>query len=517
MSALHVACARRVLDVVDVQMCRPVRTVQKTWHVFAKPPPDLSLLLAAAAHAARAPANPGAGATFRMNPNTGALIPAADAAQPGGVPSPGSLLGTPSLLHASPPAAAPASGVRTTDRSPDGPSPLHPLRPPSPKYDERAGGFFTPAPLGARPPRRAAAGDGAAVHPPRAELRTSDDGTHRELRITIPAPGHPAPGANAAADADAMVSDDDDVPSPKYDETTCFFTRPRSNDRRRAPAQQPPTGPPTTAPPRSAQPHANAALTAPAAPAPLPPSISSPAMQGLQAPVAAPADSPALALLTPGAAFTHVRPHGSVSQLSAPRPHAEAQRTPLSQAGFRTSVPGQGHQLTILSIEVLASTRGKLMPDPRHDELLAVAVAVWYDHEDVRKHEYDTRIFLNTQHGHADRGPADGGGPEGGGGLFGGLSGSQVDVCAGERALLEAVIAAVVELDADVLVGFDVMRWSLGFLDARSRALEMQPPLIRRIGRCPRFPGAPPLTTRRSPCAVLPGQSTQKPSTDVTV
>lgn len=428
---------------------------------------------------------------MKMNPNTGALMLAPGAAQPGGAGSPGSLLGTPSLLHASPPPDGPPPGVRTSEPGAPDPSPLQPLRPPSPKYDERAGGFFTPAPLGPQPPRHAVAGSGAAAGAAHAELRTSDDGTHKELRITLPGPSDPSSGgrdggdaaARAAAPADADLSDDD-IPSPKYDETTCFFTRPRSTDRRRAvPTPQPPAPVAPTHPPVHAAP---AAPSTPQRSTSQPQPVGSPAMQGLQAAAATPANSPALALLTPGAAFTHVRPHGSISQLSVPRPDTEAQRTPLSQAGFRTSVPGQGHQLTILSVEVLATSRGKLTPDPRHDELLAVAFAVWYDHEDVRKHEYDTRTFLNAQHVQQAGGQAGAAA-----GLSGGLSGSQVDVCAGEQELLEAVIAAVVELDADVLVGFDVMRWSVGYLDARSRALDMQPPLIRRIGRCPGFPGAP--------------------------
>eukprot|EP00892_Ulva_mutabilis_P005116 jgi/Ulvmu1/2977/UM015_0017.1 len=464
-------------------------TVAKTtWHVFAKPPPATDLLLGSAARTAHEPAAAGGVATMKMNPNTGALMPAPGNARPTGGASPGSLLGTPSLLPGSAPATAPSTGAQPPR---DDSSPLQPFRPPSPKYDERTGGFFTPAPLVTRPPPRTAAATtpaatarAAAPSLPQAELRTSDDGVRTELRITIPAASGPDSGGQHGAGTPAPGDDepsDDDIPSPKYDETTCFFTRPRSTDQRR---RRPPctaTGGPV---PSSPQPRAQAAPAHPATPqrpgAPAAP-VGSPAVQGLQASAAASAaNSPALALLTPGNAFTHLRPHGSVSQLSMARPDAAAARVPLSQAGFRTSVPGQGHQLTILSIEVLAATRGKLTPDPRHDELLAVAFAVWYDHEDVKNHEYDTRVFINEgQMAAAHEVPL----------AAGGHGGGQVDVCADERALLEAVIVAVVALDADVVVGFDVMRWSLGFLDARSRILNMQPPLIRQIGRCPAFPG----------------------------
>lgn len=413
-------------------------------------------------------------------------------AQPAGNASPGSLLGTPSLLHASAPAAGRSSDAPQTVPPIEDRSPLQPFRPPSPKYDERAGGFFTPAPLGPQPLLRVAATVAApgAVNPPHADLHTPDDGVAAALHVCVPGPPIQAAAAGAVAAAAARSDEagsDDDIPSPKYDETTCFFTRPRSTDHRRRPRRPAPAadGPASAAAlhPQPAPAPAAATPATPQRPGSHAQPVGSPAVQGLQAPPAASAaPSPALALLTPGNAFTHVRPHGSISQLSVPRPGAAAAAVPLSQAGFRTSVPGQGHQLTILSIEVLAATRGTLTPDPRHDELLAIAFAVWYDHEDVHNHEFDTRVFLNARHVDAAEAAT--------GRLAGGLSGCQMDVCTDEKELLEAVIAAVVALDADVVVGFDVMRWSLGYLDARSRVLDMQPPLIRRIGRCPGFPGA---------------------------
>lgn len=431
---------------------------------------------------------------MKMNPNTGALMPAPGNgnAQPAGHASPGSLLGTPSLLHASAPAAGRSSDAPQTVPPIEDRSPLQPFRPPSPKYDERAGGFFTPAPLGPQPLLRVAATVAApgAVNPPHADLHTPDDGVAAALHVCVPGPPIQAAAAGAVAAAAARSDEagsDDDIPSPKYDETTCFFTRPRSTDHRRRPRRPAPAadGPASAAAlhPQPAPAPAAATPATPQRPGSHAQPVGSPAVQGLQAPPAASAaPSPALALLTPGNAFTHVRPHGSISQLSVPRPGAAAAAVPLSQAGFRTSVPGQGHQLTILSIEVLAATRGTLTPDPRHDELLAIAFAVWYDHEDVHNHEFDTRVFLNARHVDAAEAAT--------GRLAGGLSGCQMDVCTDEKELLEAVIAAVVALDADVVVGFDVMRWSLGYLDARSRVLDMQPPLIRRIGRCPGFPGA---------------------------
>jgi hypothetical protein len=60
---------------------------------------------------------------------------------------------------------------------------------------------------------------------------------------------------------------------------------------------------------------------------------------------------------------------------------------------MRVAVPSKGNELTVLSLEILASCRGKLLPDPKYDRLLAVALAVWYDHEDVQDMAYESRIL----------------------------------------------------------------------------------------------------------------------------
>lgn len=144
-------------------------------------------------------------------------------------------------------------------------------------------------------------------------------------------------------------------------------------------------------------------------------------------------------------------------------------------------MPGKGHQLTILSLEVLAACRGKLLPDPKYDPVLAVALAVWYDHEDVEDTLYECRLLVNA----ADAGAAAAGEaapPD-----------VQVDRCSGgEAEVLAAVVAAIRALDADIIVAFDLMRGSIGYLEARARELAMSPPLLRQIGRCPESPGAIP-------------------------
>ena len=58
------------------------------------------------------------------------------------------------------------------------------------------------------------------------------------------------------------------------------------------------------------------------------------------------------------AARTGPKKPRSVSQITPPSPAVGASGpTPLSQAGFKRLVPGKGHQLTLLSLEVHADCR----------------------------------------------------------------------------------------------------------------------------------------------------------------
>ena len=54
---------------------------------------------------------------------------------------------------------------------------------------------------------------------------------------------------------------------------------------------------------------------------------------------------------------------------------------PKNVRGFRKPADGQGEQLTILTIEMMADCRGSLLPDPKHD---SVRCAKWVGCESVR-------------------------------------------------------------------------------------------------------------------------------------
>jgi hypothetical protein len=62
----------------------------------------------------------------------------------------------------------------------------------------------------------------------------------------------------------------------------------------------------------------------------------------------------------------HERPATALSQVSIM----------LHRRGFRRTTPGQGDQLTVLAVEVLAECRGTLLPDPKHDAVRCITMMV---------------------------------------------------------------------------------------------------------------------------------------------
>jgi DNA polymerase elongation subunit (family B) len=153
---------------------------------------------------------------------------------------------------------------------------------------------------------------------------------------------------------------------------------------------------------------------------------------------------------------------------------------------MRVAVPSKGNELTVLSLEILASCRGKLLPDPKYDRLLAVALAVWYDHEDVQDMAYESRILacrpkqqasdLQVKKHHEDIS------------FVGSFPDAQLEWCESEVDMLEGVVKAVQALDPDMIVAFDLMRGSVGYMEERAQALDA-PLFLRRLGRCPDQPG----------------------------
>uniref|UniRef100_A0A2N9F662 DNA polymerase zeta catalytic subunit N-terminal domain-containing protein n=1 Tax=Fagus sylvatica TaxID=28930 RepID=A0A2N9F662_FAGSY len=76
------------------------------------------------------------------------------------------------------------------------------------------------------------------------------------------------------------------------------------------------------------------------------------------------------------------------------RPDGKSKPTPLSQSGFRDPASvGGGQQLTLLSIEVQAESRGDLRPNPRFDAINVIALAIQNDTDSIP----EVFVFLHSK------------------------------------------------------------------------------------------------------------------------
>ncbi|KAL6779570.1 POLZ1 [Auxenochlorella protothecoides x Auxenochlorella symbiontica] len=335
----------------------------------------------------------------RMDPNTGQLVVESAALSTAGA-SQGAggaddLLATPMLCtlpsqrgaqraSASPAAASPLAVARggddadADDATVEGEEEEEEVRPASPKYDERTFFFSNPFATQQYGPRSAAraAADGAA------------GGHASQLRES--------PAVSVARHADSPES----APPPR-------------------PAGVPPAAPEALRTPGAQRPVRFAALAgahvAPGTSPRLPSRLGQPAAgRDGEAPPAADTQGRDEAAAPPGAAHSSgkervsppaappsasplrrgVPPAMLPSMLSPAHSAPAAGDTPLEQTGFKRVVDGKGQQLTLLSVEVHAESRGLLLPDPRHDAVRAVFLVVMDDDEEVDDGKYTARILL---------------------------------------------------------------------------------------------------------------------------
>lgn len=174
-------------------------------------------------------------------------------------------------------------------------------------------------------------------------------------------------------------------------------------------------------------------------------------------------------------------PVGAPSQMTAPS--MTHQSTPPSQAGFRAkgaAVAGQPNHVSVASVEVIAATRGTLLPDPQHDAVLVIAMCVFDD--SAPPAQAPRQIALVQQPaGHpapAVRVPGE----------------AEVHVVLNEMELFRAFISLMLALDPDMVMGYDVQGGSLGYLSERYSHLwgPRAVPLLREVSRTPTHdpPGA---------------------------
>ncbi|XP_057439387.1 DNA polymerase zeta catalytic subunit isoform X3 [Lotus japonicus] len=154
-----------------------------------------------------------------------------------------------------------------------------------------------------------------------------------------------------------------------------------------------------------------------------------------------------------------------ISQISGP--DGKSSSTPLSQKGFRDPASiGCGQQLTLLSIEVLAESRGDLLPNPQFDGVNIIALGFQNDSDSV----IGVVVLLHTKSVPFQR-------------SLDGLSGCKILIFTNEKHLFKEFIKIVSSSDPDILIGWDIQGSSLGFLAERASHLGLG--LLNSLSRTP--------------------------------
>lgn len=154
-----------------------------------------------------------------------------------------------------------------------------------------------------------------------------------------------------------------------------------------------------------------------------------------------------------------------ISQISGPG--KKIRLTPLSQIGFRDPASvGQGQQLTLLSVEVQADSRGDLRPDPRFDAINVIVLVLQEDNESV----FDTYVLLRCDSANLKKD-------------LDAVSESKTFVFQEELLLFNHFTKLIHAFDPDILMGWDVQSGSLGFLAERAAHLGIG--LLDIISRTP--------------------------------
>ncbi|XP_052192570.1 DNA polymerase zeta catalytic subunit isoform X3 [Diospyros lotus] len=151
-----------------------------------------------------------------------------------------------------------------------------------------------------------------------------------------------------------------------------------------------------------------------------------------------------------------------ISQISGP--DGKSKPTPLSQIGFQDPASfGGGQQLTLLSIEVQAETRGDLRPDPRFDAVNIIVLAFQEDNDS----SLDVYVLLRSDTDHHSN--------------LNGISGCKMLVSLEEKQLFSHFMNIICSTDPDILIGWDIQGSSLGFL--AERAIHLGINLLNCISR----------------------------------
>ena len=177
---------------------------------------------------------------------------------------------------------------------------------------------------------------------------------------------------------------------------------------------------------------------------------------------------------------------GAPSQITGPT--VTHTSTPASQAGFRpgSAVPGgEANHVSVMTIEMCAQTRGKLLPDPAHDAVLCIAVCLLDDSAPPGTTLQQVVLLVDPPCAEPQA-PIR-------------MPGTAALHCVPhEAALFDVFITLVKAMDPDIMLGYDVHSGSLGYLEQRHAVLQAGKdrrtvvPLLRAVSRTPAHspPGA---------------------------
>ncbi|KAI0510395.1 hypothetical protein KFK09_010996 [Dendrobium nobile] len=157
-----------------------------------------------------------------------------------------------------------------------------------------------------------------------------------------------------------------------------------------------------------------------------------------------------------------------LSQISGPEKYGNSNPTPISQLGFRDPASvGHGQQLTMISMEIQAESRGDLKPNPKFDAINILSLVVREDTSNVCQSYVLLRVIdekLVEKNGN-------------------GVSVCNLFFFTEEKLLLEHFVEIISYFDPDVLMGWEIQVGSLGYLAERASYLGMK--LLKKLSRTP--------------------------------
>ncbi|TFY71796.1 hypothetical protein EVG20_g1209 [Dentipellis fragilis] len=119
--------------------------------------------------------------------------------------------------------------------------------------------------------------------------------------------------------------------------------------------------------------------------------------------------------------------------------------------------PRKRQDMTILSLDVFAPSRGALQPDPNIDEIAVLTYSFQSSNtlRDAKSQEMHHKSGIITMDDDLSRVPI--------------LRNCQVDVVKNEVELINSLIDKVLDMDPDIVVGWEIQSMSWGYLSARGR------------------------------------------------